>query len=170
MAVPEKIKIVEANVDDIPIIRQIAEIAFPETYKNIIPEGQIPYMMEWMYSHESLNKQITEENNTFFLANILGENVGYVSIRPDGEDVYHLEKLYVLPDYQHNRVGQKLFNHALNFARQKNGKPCKVQLNVNRNNPAFGFYKHQGMTVANIGDFDIGNGFFMNDYIMEITV
>ena len=45
-----------------------------------------------------------------------------------------------------------------------------MELNVNRHNPALGFYEHMGMSKAREGDFDIGNGFYMNDYIMGITI
>ena len=44
----------------------------------------------------------------------------------------------------------------------------RVELNVNRQNPALDFYRHMGMHIAMSGDFDIGNGYFMNDYIMAI--
>ena len=43
-------------------------------------------------------------------------------------------------------------------------------LHVNRNNPALGFYKHMGMEKVREGDFPIGNGFYMNDYIMGIEL
>ena len=51
-----------------------------------------------------------------------------------------------------------------------NKKPCRMELNVNRNNKALGFYLHMGMKKASEGDFDIGNGFYMNDYIMSIDI
>lgn len=168
MAVPEKIKIRMVGVDDIPVIRQIAEIAFPYTYKDILPEGQIPYMMEMMYSEQSLKIQIVDEKNVFFVASTLDGDIGYASVRPDGKDVFHLEKLYVLPDCWHSRIGTTLFKHVLDYVHQENVSPCKVQLNVNRNNPAVGFYLKMGMRIAQSGDFDIGNGYFMNDFIMEI--
>ena len=41
------------------------------------------------------------------------------------------------------------------------------ELNVNRGNPALGFYQHLGMQLSRSGDFDIGGGFFMNDHIMR---
>jgi ribosomal protein S18 acetylase RimI-like enzyme len=42
-----------------------------------------------------------------------------------------------------------------------------VYLQVNRNNPAVHFYQKQGMEIVETADFDIGNGFFMNDFIMS---
>ena len=39
-----------------------------------------------------------------------------------------------------------------------------------RPNPALGFYLHMGMKKVSEGDFDIGGGYYMNDYIMAIDV
>jgi ribosomal protein S18 acetylase RimI-like enzyme len=48
--------------------------------------------------------------------------------------------------------------------------PARVELNVNRNNPAVGFYRHLGLDILREGDFHIGNGFYMNDYIMGLDI
>ena len=45
-----------------------------------------------------------------------------------------------------------------------------MELNVNRNNPALGFYEHMGMKKVREGDFPIGNGYYMNDYIMGLDI
>lgn len=49
-------------------------------------------------------------------------------------------------------------------------RPVSVELNVNRNNQAVGFYRHLGMEILRQGDFHIGNGFYMNDYIMGLNL
>lgn len=43
--------------------------------------------------------------------------------------------------------------------------PFTIELNVNRHNPAVGFYKHMGFHEHATRDFHIGNGYYMNDYI-----
>ena len=45
-----------------------------------------------------------------------------------------------------------------------------MELNVNRNNPAVAFYEKMGMHKASQGDFHIGNGYYMNDYIMAMEI
>lgn len=59
----------EVGVEAIPLIRKLADIAFRETYKTILSAEQIEYMMKWMYSEQSLNRQITEGKNSFLLQN-----------------------------------------------------------------------------------------------------
>jgi GNAT superfamily N-acetyltransferase len=50
------------------------------------------------------------------------------------------------------------------------GCGARIELNVNRNNPSIGFYHHLGLHILRQGDFHIGNGFYMNDYIMGLEV
>lgn len=49
-------------------------------------------------------------------------------------------------------------------------RPARIELNVNRNNPAIGFYNRLGFRILRQGDFDIGHGFYMNDYIMGMEL
>ena len=94
---------------------------------------------------------------------------GYVSIEQQGERLVHLQKIYVCPDKQRLHAGRALIEKAFDEAKRlfPDGHG-RVELNVNRKNPALSFYRHMGMTIASSGDFDIGNGYFMNDYIMAI--
>ena len=45
-----------------------------------------------------------------------------------------------------------------------------MDLNVNRNNKALHFYEHLGINKLREGDFHIGNGYYMNDYIMGLEL
>ena len=167
----DDIEITEVSTAGISDIQTIAEIAFPKTYTPILSQEQINYMMDWMYSTNSLIKQMPDEGNTFFVARTKTKTVGFISIRPDGNDLYHIEKIYILPDFQKKHIGSHLLAKAIDYGKQcNNNKPLRIQLNVNRNNPAVSFYKRIGMHVAETVDKEIGNGFQMNDYIMEIEV
>lgn len=85
--------------------------------------------------------------------------------------LFHLHKIYVLPAFQGQGLGHLLFQTATAYAcSQSVGGLCRIELNVNRHNKALDFYRREGMHIARSGDFPIGNGFFMNDYIMAIEV
>lgn len=165
-------KIRKADVNDIPLIRSMALVAFPHTYGKIISAEQISFMMEWMYSPESLKRQMVEEKHVYFILDDDADSpAGYVSIQPQGGNVIHLQKIYVLPSAQKKGYGEMLFRHACKAAVEMNGgRNVHLELNVNRNNVALDFYKRMGMHVQSQGDFDIGNGYFMNDYIMAIDL
>lgn len=167
----DEIEITEASTADLSEIQTIAGIAFPHTYAPILSQEQIDYMMKWMYSTSSLTKQMQDESTTFFIARTQAKPVGFINIRPDGKDLYHIEKIYILPDFQKKHIGALLFAKAKDYAKQSNNNVhLRIQLNVNRSNPAVSFYQKIGMHVAETVDKEIGNGFQMNDYIMEIGV
>lgn len=153
----------------IPLIRKLALEAFPATYAKILTPEQTEYMLEMMYSEKSLEKQF-DDGHEFFAGYDDGEPFGYVSVRPESEGVFHLEKIYVLENLHGRGFGKLLFEKAKSRVKELHPAPCRMLLNVNRHNRALGFYKHMGMFEVSRGDFPIGNGYFMNDYIMGIDL
>lgn len=160
----------KADTADIGLINKLAWQVFPATYKDILTKEQSDYMMEWMYSPESLRKQMEEEGHIYYIAYEECEPAGYVSIQPEEKDLYHLQKIYVLPYFQKYGLGKQLFRQAIAAIKELHPGPCRMELNVNRNNPSLGFYEHMGMKKVREGDFPIGNGYYMNDYIMGIDI
>jgi len=160
---------------DLQTIHDMAEVVFRETYKTILSPDQMDYMMEWMYSLPNLERQVSH-GHTYYIAWAEGKPQGYLSIRkdsvePDGTEVWHLEKIYVMPSAQGSGLGHLLLETAKQHVKD-NKSACKarIELNVNRNNPAVGFYRNQGLRILRQGDFPIGNGYYMNDYIMGLDL
>ena len=115
----------KATTADIPLINNLAKQVFPETYKNILSQEQIDFMMDWMYSPESLRKQMEEEGHTYYIAYEECEAAGYVSIQPLDKDLFELQKIYVLPYYQKYRLGRQLFEQAVKAIRELHPEPCR---------------------------------------------
>ena len=90
--------------------------------------------------------------------------------RTAGEALFHLQKIYVLPRSQGIGAGAFLFRHAVEYIRSVHPAPCLMELNVNRRNPALRFYERMGMRRLREGDFPIGDGYYMNDYIMGLEI
>ena len=63
----------EAGVSDIQLIRELCEQVWPATYAPILSKEQLSYMMEWMYSPASLQRQMNE--GCQFLLLLLNDNV-----------------------------------------------------------------------------------------------
>ena len=155
---------------DAELIHQLAWQIFPETYKEILTPDKSDYMMEWMYSVPNLMKHMTEENHTYLLGYEGNECIGYVSVQPENTEIYHLQKLYVLISRQGLGYGRILFDAAIKYIKEVNPNAKAVHLNVNRYNKALGFYEHLGMKKIAEGDFPIGHGYYMNDYIMGLDL
>ena len=160
----------KATVSDCNLINKMAQNVFPATYKEILSSEQLNYMMDWMYSPENIRKQIEEEGHVYFIAYEGCEPCGYVSVQPQENNVFHLQKIYVLPNFKNAHCGSFLFREAIKYIKKVHPSPCLMELNVNRNNKALKFYEHMGMKKLREGDFPIGNGYYMNDYIMGLEI
>ena len=159
-----------ASAGDIPLIRSMADVVFRKTYADILSPEQMEYMMDWMYSADSLRGQVCDDGRYFYIAEMDGVPAGYVSfeyesVLPDGRPLYHLQKLYVLPDCQRLGIGRAMLDHVRESLLGLCPDGFRFALNVNRGNPAVSFYEHVGLVRERQGDFPIGNGFYMNDYI-----
>ena len=156
----------KAKEDDIEIIRDIAAATWPSAYLDIIGQAQIDYMLDKMYNKGELLKQFMEGH--IFLIAEEGENqfgfAGYSIIGHDAR-IYKLHKLYVLPSAHGKGVGKILINEVFNQVKDAGGSA--LQLNVNKHNKAKEFYLKGGFTIKESVKLDIGEGYFMDDYIME---
>ena len=159
----------KASVEDCGLIREMACVAFPDTYKTILSPEQLDYMMEWMYSPENLRRQMAE-GHVYYIAYKDGTPCGYLSVQPEADDLYILQKIYILPRFQGVHAGSFLFRKAIEHIKQLHPAPCRMELHVNRHNKAVKFYERMGMRKLREGDFEIGGGFYMNDYIMGLEI
>jgi len=161
----------QATTQDIGLIHDLAGRTWFNTYENILSPDQADYMYDWMYSEASLNEQMTVKGHLFFIAFDGNAPIGYVSVSKEDKEVFHLHKLYILPEHQGDGTGKFLLNAIFDYARKlAAGAPCSVELNVNRYNKAVSFYKKMGLQIHQEGDFDIGSGYLMTDYIMRIDL
>jgi ribosomal protein S18 acetylase RimI-like enzyme len=159
--------IVKASEKDIPFISEIASQTWPHTFKDILSPKQIEYMLDMMYSLGSLTKQVRDKNHVFYLAKDENKFVGYVSYELNCPTAYKtkIHKIYILPSVQGKGVGKLLMNKVAEIALKNNN--TILSLNVNRENKAIDFYEKYGFVKVGKEDIDIGNGFLMEDFIME---
>jgi ribosomal protein S18 acetylase RimI-like enzyme len=121
-------------------------------------------MLELMYSESSLEKQM-DEGCRFEIVYEDETPVGFASVQEIEPTVFKLHKIYILPSQQGKGTGRFMIDHILHEIKQKGASA--LQLQVNRYNKAKSFYEKLGFTVIDEKDFDIGNGYFMNDYVMQ---
>ena len=164
------IEIRKADLGDIPVIQQIAYRTWPHTFGAILSPSQIAYMLDWMYTTAALQEQMEKEGHLFFLAIDGDDAVGFVGCQPNykGQATIKIHKLYILPNQQGKGVGRELLNKVTEIAHEHQN--ITMSLNVNRNNNALHFYRKVGFEVVAKEDIDIGNGFLMEDFIMEKPV
>lgn len=121
-------------------------------------------MLEKLYSVSTLEDQM-KNGHYFFIALKNYQPVGFTSFSNVKQNIYKLQKLYVLPTEQKTGLGKVLLETVETVAKSMGA--IKLQLNVNRKNVAKNFYERNGFTVVKEEDIDIGHGYYMNDYVME---
>jgi ribosomal protein S18 acetylase RimI-like enzyme len=156
-----------ATVADAVLIRDLAEVIWPPTFKEILSQNQLRYMLDWMYAPETLKLQIAGGHEFYIIED--PKPVGFICIELNHPDqgVLKIHKLYVLPQSQGKGYGKKLVEKAIFRYNEENLHT--LTLNVNRFNPAVAFYKRLGFTIERTEDIDIGNGYLMEDFVMNYT-
>ena len=156
--------ICKASADDIPLIRELCLKVWPQTYASILSREKIDYMLELMYSSASLQKQM-DSGSQFILVYDGEEPVGFAAYFEKASSIFKLDKIYILPSGQGKGTGRFVIEYIIDDIKQKGA--VALQLQVYRQNKARDFYERLGFVIIEEKDFDIGQGFFMNDYVME---
>ena len=123
-----------------------------------------------MYSTAALTEQIERNNHQFLLAKDETGYLGYASyeLHYKNQGKTKIHKIYVMPSAQGKGVGKELINRIEFIASTKNNSI--LSLNVYRNNPAIQFYQKIGFMKAGEEKIDVGNGFVMDDFVMEKSI
>lgn len=161
------LKIEVAEIENIPIIVDIAYKTWFPTYKNVISQEQIDFMFGEMYTPEAIFKQMEFLKHRFLLIYSDDTPLGFASFSEiiDLEPkTFKLHKLYLLPESQGKNVGSHLIAEVEQHAKNANAE--FLILNVNRNNSAYHFYLKKGYSVREIVDIPFAE-FVLNDYVME---
>lgn len=147
-------------------ITELAAIIWPPAFKEILTEEQSKFMLEWMYKTETLEQQV-EKGHLFYIAKDEGANIGFVGLQPDFPEKgkLRIHKIYLSQNCQGKQIGKWMMDQVIELA--KGMSLDFLHLNVNRYNNATEFYKKAGFEILFSEDIDIGDGFFMNDYVME---
>ena len=152
----------KATPSDTETIAALAEKIWMQYYPEIITVEQIRYMLDKMYSAPALQQQMSEGQD-FYLLLENEQPIGYCSFSTTEPGHYFLHKFYVDTHYHGKGIGTFLLNEML----KQLASVLTVRLTVNRKNyRSINFYFKNGFTIEKIADFDIGNNYFMNDFIM----
>ena len=165
----EKLFIKKAAIKDIPLIIELASHVWPQTYTHVIGPEQVAYMLSLYYSPAALLQQMEEMEHSFIICWSGDAPVAFASWSRTAHHIYKLHKIYILPGYQGRGIGLFIIGHITKILKESNAK--SLLLNVNRYNyPAIAFYEKLGFELLRNEDIDIGNGYFMNDYVLGLDI
>lgn len=161
--------LIKANSEDIPIIIELTKKIWPVAYGEILSKAQLDYMIDKFYNETAL-RELIQKGHVFYLAQDDEDNyVGFVSYEINSEpNKTKIHKIYVLPETQGTGLGRQFFELVKEKAIENNQEA--IFLNVNKYNNAIHFYHKLGFIKIKDEVIDIGSGYVMDDYVMEIAV
>ena len=155
------------NDHQIQEVAELAEIIWHEHFTPIIGTVQVEYMVDKFQSVPALKKQLANGYEYYQLFD-RGEFCGYCGIHPDKGRLF-LSELYIRKECRGRHLATKAF-HFLKDLCSKRGLSA-IWLTCNKHNDdSLAVYSHLGFKTIDTQVADIGNGFVMDDYIMEYTV
>ena len=156
---------VKLIAEDEKAIAEMSEMAIEivrEHFDPLIGKEQNDYMISLFQTPEAIRRQLKEGYRYYFVKEA-GENIGFLAFYPKGENLY-LSKFYLYRKERRKGYARKM----LCFVEEecvKEGLKA-MELNVNRYNEAVQVYRKLGFDIVRQEKNDIGNGFFMDDYVM----
>ncbi|QDH81210.1 GNAT family N-acetyltransferase [Echinicola soli] len=156
-------KIRKANIQDIERLKEIGKRTFYETFSSDNSQEDMTVYLENGFSTEKLTSELTDPNAEFHFAENEGETIGYLKVNTGqsqteikDKNALELERIYVLNDFHGQKIGQLLYNKAIELA--KANDVDYVWLGVwERNLRAIRFYEKNGFVPFDKHIFKLGD-------------
>jgi RimJ/RimL family protein N-acetyltransferase len=155
--------------EQIITVAQLASRIWNEHFPAIIGHEQVNYMLEKFQSYQAINEQISAGYH-YYLLELDHHPIGYMAIKIDQVDAHmQLSKFYLLQQVRRQGVGTEALSQLKNIARSQHIH--RIWLTVNKYNTlAINAYKKMGFETTEELVMDIGQGFVMDDYRMELMI
>lgn len=151
-----------AQEKDLATIAHLAKIIWNDHYVPFIGQQQVDYMLNKIYNHASLVEQLTQKKHVFYLIKKEEESIGFLSISSENQADYFLHKFYINQKQSNSGIGTQVLHSLIEAVQSKS-----LTLTVNRQNyKSINFYFKNGFKIDHVEDFDIGDGYQMNDFVM----
>lgn len=156
-------KIRKVNIQDIEKLKEIGKLTFAETFSSENSEEDMREYLEEGFSTEKLNTELTNQNAEFYFAELDGKTIGYLKVNYGesqteikDKNSLEIERIYVLKEFHGKKVGQILYDKAIELAKKRNVD--YVWLGVWEQNPrAIRFYEKNGFVAFDKHIFKLGN-------------
>lgn len=155
------------SAEEIAETAKTAEEIWAEYYTPLLGAAQVSYMVENFQSEKAIKEQI-EEGYTYFLLEAEGKIIGYVGVQPRKDHLF-LSKLYIKKESRGRGFASKALALVKDTA-QENGL-SRIRLTVNKGNAnSIAVYENWGFETVDSVVTDIGDGFVMDDYVMDLVL
>lgn len=164
---PPDIRIDPLSESDFDTVAQLADTIWRSHYMLMISIAQIDYMLAGRYVPERLRHYIDSQERWLWLLRVDGVPAGYCSCSlGDDAGEMKLEQLYLLSEHKGRGFGGRMLRHVEENTRALGRS--RLYLTVNKGNTdSIAMYSKSGFAVREEAVFDIGNGYVMDDHVME---
>ncbi|SHL40568.1 GNAT family N-acetyltransferase [Flavobacterium chilense] len=157
------IQIKKITLSEIDQLQKIGRQTFHETFSESNSDENMKNYLENSFSNEKLTKELTDQNSEFYFATLDNEAIGYLKINfgesqteLKDEKSLEIERIYVLKAFHGKKVGQLLYDKAIQIAKDK--KSDYIWLGVwEKNHRAISFYRKNDFTEFDKHIFKLGN-------------
>lgn len=151
------------TLDEIPELQKIARQTFQETFSDSNSEENMKNYLEEQFSSEKLTAELINKDSDFYFATIENEVIGYLKTNSgqsqtelQDKKALEIERIYVAKEFHGKKVGQLLYEKAIQLAKEK--KSDYLWLGVWENNlRAINFYTRNGFIEFDKHIFKLGN-------------
>lgn len=159
----ENIEIRKATPNDIRPLQKIGRVTFSETFSaGNTKENVLKYLNEG-FSEEKLTAELLDRNSEFYFALLNQKVIGYLKLNSGksqteikNDAAVEIERIYVLKEFHRKKVGQLLYDKAIQVAKTANAD--YVWLGVwEENHRAISFYKKNGFVEFDKHIFKLGD-------------
>lgn len=152
---------------DFDALAALAHTIWHGHYGHFIAPAQLDYMLAGRFTPANLQRYVDSDARWLRVLRTDGEAAGYCSWSlGERPDEMKLEQLYLLPAFKGRGLGGRMMRAIEDDARAR-GRSV-LFLTVNKGNAdSIAIYRKSGFTVREAAVFDIGNGYVMDDYVME---
>ena len=161
------ITIKRVDRDNVDKLAEVANGIWHEYFTPLLGIEQVEYMVDKFQSVKGITNQL-DNGYEYYFALSDNEVAGYFGVQPQDESLF-LSKLYLKKEFRGKGVATKMLENIKQIA--KNYSKDKITLTVNRyNHHTIEVYKHFGFDIIKEQKADIGNGFYMDDYVMALNL
>ena len=149
------VKISEVKTEEeLSLVAELAEKIWHECFIGIISEEQIDYMVEKFQSYNAMKDQVANQDYHYLAVRDDDDICGYIAVKPEKDERFFLSKLYLRKDKRGKGIASKMLERVFEEAKKHNDHAVKV-------------YEKTGFQTVECVVTDIGNGFVMDDFVME---
>lgn len=157
--------------NDIKRLASLAREIWRSYWPILLSEDEIEYMINLFQSFDAIKRQIKEEGFIYKILKDENNTLGYLAVCKKSKPYNHLylSKIYLKDGQRGKGAGWLMFDEIKKIASGLNLD--KIRLNVNKRNfNSIKTYERWGLKTLEAIVVDIGDGYVMDDYVMECTL